>query len=478
MRFLPESMTILGGALVAAGCAKAGPAPGEAPSAEAPSASARPGPRAAAAAEPPMTEPGEKPKPDEWKTAAVVSVGGAIGLGCETRFLRGWLRVLCRSKNGTGGKPVKIEPEGTPDPRASLSEEGGERTLILPFVSATKWAGKFHWTDTRQRLELEWPAGKARPPSVGTFRWDADAAVNKTCADLAKEWRDAIEKAKTSGPEASRLSAAASARLPRNVGQCHPAGLAAWALAGSGIARVDCGGTECVKATFEVQRVTEDGKRLPGPSETVTFEPGRMRVTSPTLYDWNGDGSVDAFLRWDSDPAPGATAGEGKLPTFVWTIADGKVAPYPGLTGIVVDRTTHADGDARPDLVFQGPYMARLPKQCGLPSCPPRLVGPGFIAHAADGGKFDTGDSVAIDAAKKACPSAPADVVTTAGTGVDLGRTARAVACARMHGKTAAEIDKQLTAAKAKLCVPDKGPCAAFDALSRWAKATPPLDLR
>ncbi len=461
--------------LTGVGCAKNGPAAEGEPAASSSAAVAASGrhPRAGAVATPILTEPGAKPDKAEWKSGGVVSLGGAIGLGCEGRQLRGWLRVLCRSKNGTGGKPTAITPG--PDAKAEVSQDSGELSMVVPFVSGTKLSAEFRWTDTMYRLEAEWPTGKPMPPSPGAFKWGADPAVNKACAELGKSWRDRIEKLKTAG-----LSPASVARLPRNIGQCQPAGLGGWALQATDLAKVDCGGAECARLALEVVHVADDGKvATASAGDAIVFEPGKLRVMTPTLYDWDGDGHVDAFLRWEAEPPAGAAApAEAKPSTGMWSFAGGKVAPYAGITGITVERTTHADNDARPDLLYMGPYAARLPKQCGLVSCPTRLAGPGFVAHATDGGKFALDDAVALDSAKKACPNPPADVVALAGENVDIGRTARNVACARVLGRSAEEVGKQLTAAKAKLCVSGKGPCSAFEALGRWAKATPPITVK
>src|SRR6188768_2686761 len=48
----------------------------------------------------------------------------AVGLGCEATSLDGWLQLLCRKKNGTGGHPVRAVVKGG-EPAAPSAQEPG-----------------------------------------------------------------------------------------------------------------------------------------------------------------------------------------------------------------------------------------------------------------------------------------------------------------------------------------------------------------
>jgi hypothetical protein len=62
---------------------------------------------APAPAAPPPTAAVASSAPTSFKGGVKESIGDAVGLGCEPTSLDGWLQLLCRKKNGTGGHPVR-----------------------------------------------------------------------------------------------------------------------------------------------------------------------------------------------------------------------------------------------------------------------------------------------------------------------------------------------------------------------------------
>jgi hypothetical protein len=146
-----------------------------APSSAAPSSStAAPASSADASEAPPGTE--------EWETAKEVNVTGSTALGCETKRVRQWVRVLCAKPNDAAGTPVKVELKkaevlGTAPGEARIvrkevktSSEAGTTMLMAKYVDGTDVEALFSWTDKEKLLVLWWPAGKPEPRQVGGFR--------------------------------------------------------------------------------------------------------------------------------------------------------------------------------------------------------------------------------------------------------------------------------------------------------------------
>lgn len=145
-----------------------------APASAAPSSSAA----AAASAEASEAPPGS----EEWETAKEVNVTGSTALGCETKRVRQWVRVLCAKPNDAGGTPVKVELKkaeilGSAPGQARIvrkevktSSEQGTAMLMAKYVDGTDVEALFSWTDKEKLLVLWWPAGKPEPRQVGGFR--------------------------------------------------------------------------------------------------------------------------------------------------------------------------------------------------------------------------------------------------------------------------------------------------------------------
>ena len=145
-----------------------------APSSAAPSSSAA----AASSADPSEAPPGN----EEWETAKEVTVTGSTALGCETKRVGQWVRVLCAKPNDAAGTPVKVELKKAEVLGASAGEarivrkevktssEEGKTMLIAKYVAGTDVEALFSWTDKEKLLVLWWPAGKPEPRQVGGFK--------------------------------------------------------------------------------------------------------------------------------------------------------------------------------------------------------------------------------------------------------------------------------------------------------------------
>ena len=146
-----------------------------APSSAAPSAS--PAASASASAAAASDEP---PTREEWETAKEVVVTGSTALGCDTKRVRDWVRVLCAKPNDTGGTPVEVKlkkaevirPGEVVQHRKNVktSGDGGTTMLMAKYVEGLNVEATFSWTDQEKLLVLWWAAGKPEPRQLGAFK--------------------------------------------------------------------------------------------------------------------------------------------------------------------------------------------------------------------------------------------------------------------------------------------------------------------
>ena len=152
---------------------------GEAASAAAPASAAASSSAAAASSADAADAP---PAGEEWETAKEVVVTGSTALGCETKRVRQWVRVLCAKPNDAGGTPVRVELKKAevlgPGPgearidRKSVktSSDEGKVSLVARYVEGSDVEAQFSWTDKEKLLVLWWAAGKPEPRQVGGFK--------------------------------------------------------------------------------------------------------------------------------------------------------------------------------------------------------------------------------------------------------------------------------------------------------------------
>jgi hypothetical protein len=121
------------------------------------------------------------PTAEEWKGAAEIRVKGSTALGCETKRVREWVRVLCDKPNDTQGTPAEAKVEkaevihGPKDitqirKEVQLASAAGSTSLITRYVEGTDVEAAFEWTDKEKHLSIFWPAGKPEPLYVGGFK--------------------------------------------------------------------------------------------------------------------------------------------------------------------------------------------------------------------------------------------------------------------------------------------------------------------
>ena len=177
------SLTLVFAALPACkqGSAEASPtATAPAASAPAPAASgAAPSPAASAALDPeiekiakemvPQGIPTERSKPPTvaaWNAASEISVRHSGPLGCETKRVREWLRVSCRTpgKSGPQIQTVAIREPAKKNPEYFTYENKGVASIVLPLREAMNAKVAFNWTERGTRvLTATWPKGAPAP---------------------------------------------------------------------------------------------------------------------------------------------------------------------------------------------------------------------------------------------------------------------------------------------------------------------------
>lgn len=123
------------------------------------------------------------PTLDEWNaTTKEVTVKGSSALGCETKMIREYLRVLCRGKNDTGGVPKHIVlQKGIVENHIFVDRE--IVSLVVPYVEGINATFVFTWSDTTHPFVLKWPRGTAKPAIIGTFE-GAKSPLDGTAIDL------------------------------------------------------------------------------------------------------------------------------------------------------------------------------------------------------------------------------------------------------------------------------------------------------
>ncbi|MDF3065910.1 MAG: hypothetical protein K0R38_1511 [Polyangiaceae bacterium] len=472
---------VVGGLL--GGCSKTEPVPSQV-SAPAPNASgvdasgalssdAAPGPVAVAAptAAPPLTAPGP---PASFKEGAKEPIGGAVGLGCEATSLDGWLQLLCRKKNGTGGHPVRAF---TLDPSAKAAteeeargqelttDEQGELTIVVPYAGEAQRDVTIEWTDTSYTLHVK--GAKA------TLEWAAAGLPHRrACQKLMDENKAVVAAAQRAEGEA-RLTTTEAAKLPR-FGTCREGGLGSWALSLAAIRGKGEGAARTHRLELEVVRIDVEGSRKAARFGAVEVAPGGFELAALQVYDYDDDGRDELIVPYELK----AGSSEATFPPPIWAFDDAGVAPYahaPAVNGGVA--VEQLDFDMRPDLSTYGPFVVYFDADCGIKACPARITGPKLYWHSTQSGTFADADEASRSALKRSmCQKKPERVVVEASGSLNVAQTAKNLVCARAYGASADAVATELTEKHAALCG-DAVSCALESTLKSWAKLPVPVDL-
>jgi hypothetical protein len=122
---------------------------------------------AAAPAEPLPEEPTIEgaPKLAEWAAAREVGVKGSSALGCETKQIGDWFRMVCRPNEKAGKVTAGAAARGLDTTKGYLVTGNGSLVLLTQFVKGTDTAIDITWEHTSSKLLLKWPETAAAAPS-------------------------------------------------------------------------------------------------------------------------------------------------------------------------------------------------------------------------------------------------------------------------------------------------------------------------
>jgi len=444
-------------------------------------------PDAAGAAEQHGTAATHGSAPASFKGGTKENIASAVGLGCEATSLDGFLQLLCRKKNGTGGHPVRAvvhtpgQEEGAApggeEPRDAEGQavggapeltpnEQGELTVVVPYAGDEKRDVTLEWTDTTYTLHVTGPQA--------TLEWAGSGIPHRrACQQVLDETKAVISGAQKLEGEA-RLTTTEASKLPR-FGVCQPGGLGSWAIALKAVGGKGEGTARTHHFELEVVRIALDGARKSAPFGVFDVAPGGLTLAAIQVYDFDDDGRDELIVPYEIK-ASGAVAPVYSSP--IWSFSDAGVAPYAKAPkvegGIGVEQL---DFDMRPDFSSYGAFVAFLGADCGLKSCPPRITGPKFYLHSTPDGGFSDQDDAAKNALKRAmCQSKPANVVVESGGALNVVQTAKNLVCARAYGAAPEAIAAELTAKHAALCG-ELASCPLQTSLEGWLRLPLPVEI-
>ncbi len=418
--------------------------------------------------------------PASFKGGVKEAIGDAVGLGCEPTSLDGWLQLLCRKKNGTGGHPVRAiihggpvaAPEAGAEPASDASDavelsanEQGELNIAVPFAGDEHRDVDIEWTDTSYTLHVT--------GSKATLEWAASGVPHRRACQQLLDESKAVQTAAQKLEGEARLTTTEASKLGR-FGVCKPAGLGSWAIALKSLSGKGDGPTRLHHLELDVVRVDVEGKRQSASFGSFDVVPGSLEFAALQAYDYDDDGHDELIVPYEiKASAPGAT------PTFVspiWSFTDRALAPYakaPTVNGGI--GVEQLDFDMRPDFGTYAGFVAYLGSDCGSKICPSRLTGPKLYLHSLPDGGFSDHDEAAHNALKRSCSSKPGNVVVMSGDQLNAPQTAKNLVCSRAWGVTAETIGAELSAKHGALCG-DAASCPLQTVFEAWSKL--PLAVR
>lgn len=150
-------------------------------------------------------------------------------------------------------------------------------------------------------------------------------------------------------------------------------------------------------------------------------------VTVGAVFDWDGDGALEAAVRfhgWEHE-------GDGTGGVRLFRVRNGAIVPYaPAASLGPIAGVRDVDGDGRPDLVLPSPWHAV--ETCG--PGPHEVPGVDAVAHALPDGGFSTDDAVARGYLAGRCEAALRDGLPDR---EESYPSLVALACARRAGASA-----------------------------------------
>lgn len=101
----------------------------------------------------------------EWDAVGEITVARSTPLGCETKMVREWLRVSCKGKSYTGGKPGNVtKQDGCSGETLLYSKMESTTSMVSPVLRGKSCEVRFTWTNDKAAwLSVDWPVGTPRP---------------------------------------------------------------------------------------------------------------------------------------------------------------------------------------------------------------------------------------------------------------------------------------------------------------------------
>jgi hypothetical protein len=223
---------------------------------------------------------------------------------------------------------------------------------------------------------------------------------------------------------------------------------------------------------------SSSGAEIDGPEfETATWYNGRSEASIVAVFDYDGDGIVEAISNQESH-------GEDDGPPDhynVHAIRNGSVVEYPPAHGLSVASVDDVDKDGRPDLLVVS--HAANTSNGGHAGTEAHFIG---LAHSLPAGIFSLSDAAVQAFYRARCRAVPSSIVSRKGNHRDDVATGTNIVCARAWGMSEAAVGTALQSSCSGWSrelgdrdpenVPTEVPCPAW--WKDWLKEASDMGLR
>jgi hypothetical protein len=222
----------------------------------------------------------------------------------------------------------------------------------------------------------------------------------------------------------------------------------------------------------------KSGVEIEGPEfETATWYNGRSEASIVAVFDYDGDGVLEAISDQESHGEDDGPPDHYK----VHAIRNGSIVEYPPAHGLHLAGVEDVDKDGRPDLLLVA--HAASTSNGGRAGTETRFIG---LAHSLAAGIFSLSDTAVQSFYRARCGAVPPSIVSRKGNHRDDVATGTNIVCARAWGMSEAAIATALQNActgwtrdpgdRDPEDVPPEVPCPAW--WKEWLKEGRDLGLR